>query len=179
MDLKELKQIINNEISINANNNMFGVSPIPAHTHNGTDSLPVSFGDLTNRVGAFAFTIPGASAATTTNYSVFFIAPYPVRLIGIQEAHTTAGTDGGAVTLNIEKLTGTTAPGAGTSLLSTAFDLKGTANTVLTAPSSAYPLTTTNQVSSLNLATGDRLAFKLTGTPTSVANVTVTLQLAF
>jgi len=72
------------------------------------------------------------------------------------------------VTLQVEKLTGTTAPGSGTSLLTTAFNLKSTINTVVTG-------VLTPTVGAIQLAAGDRLALKLSGTPTSVANVTVTV----
>lgn len=142
----------------------------PNHRHTGTDSLAISFGDLTNRQQAIWWTIPGTQAATATNYATIFIAPFPCTLVQAFEVHATAGTDGSAVTLQVEKLTGTTAAGSGTSLLSSAFNLKGTANTVQEA---SIVQSSTNGVRNATLQAGDRLALKKSGTLTSVANVTV------
>ena len=72
------------------------------------------------------------------------------------------------MSLDIEKLTGIIAPGSGTKITSSPFNLKGTASTVV-----AGSLSTA--VGVVQMATGNRLALRLTGTPTDVANVTVTL----
>lgn len=143
----------------------YSLSPIPAHVHDGTDSLQVSFLTLTDVLIPDSFTIPGASAATATNYSVFFIASQDMRLMSAWESHTTAGVAVGAVTVNIEKLSPGDAPGSGTDLLAAGFNLKGTINTPVQGtliPDRLEP----------NLLKGDRLALHLTGTPTTVANVT-------
>ena len=86
----------------------------------------------------------------------------------IKEVHSTAGSDVGAVTLQIEKLTGTTALDSGSTLLSTAFNLKGTANTVVSYEG-------TRLTSSRQLVEGDRLALKDAGTLTDLAGVCVTI----
>lgn len=116
--------------------------------------------------------LPGTSAATAGNYTIFYVANSAVEITAVREVHTTAGSDAGAVNVNIEKLTGTQAPGAGVALLTNntnaGFDLKGTANTV-----QAGTLTATT--ANLQLAAGDRLALKLTGTPTAVASVVATV----
>lgn len=117
------------------------------------------------------FNAPGTSGATAANYGMFFQADRAVGVASITEIHATAGTDTGAVTLQVEKLTGTTAPGSGTSLLSSAFDLKGTKNTT------QYGSLTTSNPTALALGRGDRLGVVLTGTPTAVANVVVTVIL--
>lgn len=109
--------------------------------------------------------IQGAQAVTTTNYGPFFIADRAYEIVEAREAHTAAGT-GGACTVQVERLTGTTAPGSGTVMLAAAFNLVGTANTVQTQSGSNN-----------RLNTGDRLSLKLTGTPTSVANVSVDVVL--
>ncbi len=114
--------------------------------------------------------LPGTLPATAANYGVFFIAPFACEVVSVREAHTTAGTDAGAVTLDIEKLTGTQAPDAGVSVLSATIDLKGAANTVQ-AP--ALTATTANK----RLAAGDRLCLKDAGTLTAVAGVAVTVEL--
>lgn len=150
------------------------VRHIPFHTHNGIDSPNIDFTDLLNVRLSTSHTIVGADAATAANYGTFFIAPYPLYVQAIREVHETAGSDGSAVTLQVEKLTGTTAKDSGTVLLSTAFDLKGTANTVQTGTlvTSSYP---TIQNNTQYLSTGDRLALKDSGTLTALSNVTVTV----
>lgn len=154
----------------------YDVNPIPVHVHNSIDAPPVSYSDLVDRREYISHVLFGTQAATAGNYSVFFTAPAPMLVMAINEVHTTAGTDGSAVTLQIEKLTGTTAPASGTVLLTTGFNLKGTANTVqygamVTSSNAAIQQTTTY------LGRGDRLALKLSGTPTSVANMLVTVSL--
>lgn len=109
--------------------------------------------------------IQGLQAATATNYGPFFIADRAYEIVEAREVHTALGT-GGACTVQVEKLTGTQAPGAGATVLAAAFNLVGTINTVQTQSGS-------NKI----LNAGDRLSLKLTGTPTSVANVNVDVVL--
>lgn len=99
----------------------------------------------------------------------FFIAPVKCQLIVAKEVHTTAGDDSGTVTGTLERLQGTETLGNGDELCTAGFNLKGTAETVQTA--------TLVQTSAVTLAAGDRLAFKLTGTSTTLANMVVTCQL--
>ena len=80
----------------------------------------------------------------------------------------TLGTDAGAVTGSVEKLTGTQAPGAGVTVLSATANLKGANNTV---QSPALSATAAN----LLLATGDRVGFVLSGTATAVAGLVVSV----
>lgn len=104
----------------------------------------------------------------------FFTATRAYQVIAIREVHSAAGTDVGAVNLQVTKDTGTTAPGAGTDLLTNnanaGFDLKGVANTVQTG-------TLTATEASLQLAAGDRLAVDFAGVLTAVAGVVVTVEL--
>lgn len=113
----------------------------------------------------------GTQPATAANYEVFFIAPKPCMVLEVREVHRVAGTGAGAVTLDIEKLTGTQALGAGVNVTIAAFDLKGTINTVVTKKYSALQNRTLNA--------GDRLALKDTGTLTSCAGLTVILYLIY
>lgn len=145
---------------------------LPDHQHNGFDSTRVNFTDLAQKKLYVQHVIFGTNAATTTNYSTFMIAPVACTLTAFREVHETAGTDGGAVTLTIEKLTGTTAPGAGTAMLASTLSLKATAATVQTGTMSTTPANRT-------LALGDRVALLRTGTLTSVANVTVQLEFTY
>ena len=114
--------------------------------------------------------------STTTTYAdnnqPFFIARHPCEVMWVAESHTVKGTDAGAVTLNIEKLTGTQAPGAGVEILDTAFDMKGNINTVV--QKQGLDLTANRQ-----LKNGEMLCVKFTGTKTSLAGVCVTVYLKF
>lgn len=116
-------------------------------------------------------TLDGAAAATAANYGVFFIAPFACEVVSVRENHTTAGSDAGAVTLDIEKLTGTQASGAGVAVLgATKINLKGAAETVQ-AP--ALTATAANK----QLAVGDKLNLLDAGVLTAVAGVAVTVEL--
>jgi len=140
------------------------------HRHNRFDSYPVDFSDIDNKKLYVHHTIYGADAATGANYGVFYIVPVACVITAFQEVHQTAGSDGGAVTLQLEKLSGTTAPDSGDVVLSTALSLKATANTVQNGV-----LTLTLAYRSLKA--GDRLCLKDVGTLTSVSNVTVKVEL--
>lgn len=114
------------------------------------------------------FNLAGADAATAANYGYVFVAPIPCRLVGVYEVHRTAGSDGGSVTLDIEKLTTGTAQDSGASMLASTINLKGTANT----PVVASPTTT---AANARLDVGDSVALDDAGTLTAVADVSGTL----
>lgn len=113
--------------------------------------------------------IPDTSAATAANYGVFFTATRSCRLISVKERHKTAGTDGSAVTLQIERLTSGTALDAGTELLTSALSLKATADTTQSG----------TLIQARYLTEGDSLALKDAGTLTNVAHVEVTIEIAY
>lgn len=96
---------------------------------------------------------------------VFFVAPVACTVVAVSQVHSVAA--GGTSTLQLVKDTGTDAPGAGTDLLSAAFDLNATANTVQTGT-----LTGT-----LTLAVGNRLAIDFANTIQSTAGLVVTVLL--
>lgn len=104
----------------------------------------------------------------------FFIANYPCVVTDIRYIHQTAGSDAGAVNVQVTKDTGTNAPGAGTDLLlnnaGAGFDCKGTANTVQVGSLVVDPLVRT-------LAAGDRLALDFAGTVTALVGVVVAVNL--
>lgn len=107
---------------------------------------------------------------------------YPVRdyleIIEAAEAHTTAGTNGSAVTGTIEKLTGTQAPGAGANMFKTStFDLKTAANTVSRLTASSLTGLSVAQRAAQFLSPGDRIGFTFTGTLTTLAGVACTVIL--
>jgi hypothetical protein len=105
---------------------------------------------------------------------VAFIADGPYEVIAAREVHETAGTDGSAVTLDIKKVTGTTAGASGTTVLASTFDLKSTAKTVVTK-NGASGLTAT--LADRRLAAGDRLYLDFTGTLTALVGGMVTIYL--
>lgn len=135
------------------------------HNHDGVNSQKVLQSSFVTA------TLPNTDPATAANYGIFFTATRPCAVKAISEVHTTAGTNVGAVTLQIERLTGTQAPDAGTVLLATAFNLKGTANTVQRGALIASGL--------VGLKLGDRLCLKDAGTLTSVAGLNVTVELTY
>ena len=116
--------------------------------------------------------VQGTDAATASNYGIFFVNPLEtiLRIHSIAEVHQVAGSDAGTVSLQIERLQGTEALDAGDALLSTAFDLKGTANTV------QYGTLVSNG-ELLQLNKGDRLALKDSGVLTAVENVCISIIL--
>ena len=115
------------------------------------------------------WSLNGTAAATATNYGKIFTALRAYDIIEVSEVHAVAGSDGGAVTLNLERLQGTEALGAGDEILATAFSLKSTANTVLTKK--------TTDLQNRKLSIGDRIALKDGGVLTAVDDVQVTILL--
>lgn len=111
------------------------------------------------------YTFTGTPAATDL---VFFVATRAMRIVAIRQVHSVAA--GGASTLQVVKDTGTSAPGAGTDLLATAFNLNATANTV---QSGALSITAAD----LSLAAGDRLAVDFADAIQSSAGVVVTVEM--
>lgn len=143
---------------------------LPDHFHNRYDASPINFIDIYQKKVWVQHTVYGTDAATATNYGVFYIVPAACYITKFQEVHQTAGSDGGAVTVTLEKLTGTTALDSGTDVLASVLSLKATANTVQTG-------TLTSTLGARTLAAGNRLALKDAGVLTAVANVTVLIEL--
>lgn len=113
----------------------------------------------------------GAAPATAANYGIFYTHTQadPVRVEFITGRHETAGNDAGAVTLAIHKVASAAAKSAGATVHSSTYNLKGTADT----NASLAVLTTSAAV----LNQGDSLAAILTGTPTTIAGLCVTVGL--
>jgi len=130
--------------------------------------------EITDKDGFYiTVSLPGVLSQTTGYYDQFFIARQPIEVLRVSEVHTTAETAEGSAYLDIEKLTGTTAPGSGTSILASEqyFDLKSTANTVSNRENF------TGLSSARQLKENERLALKDLGTATlsSLTGVQVTL----
>jgi hypothetical protein len=100
---------------------------------------------------------------------VIGIVPVKCELVKVMEAHGTAGSDGGAVTLSIERLQGTETSSNGDQVVAATINLKGTANTVQTG--------TIVKTSNIHqFAAGDRVGVNVTGTTTSLATMVVSCQ---
>ena len=140
---------------------------ISDHKHNGFDSSRIMWKDLVQRKIFVSHTVVGADAATAANYGVFWIARFKGYVSGFSVVHQVASTSG---TLQLEKLTGTTAPDSGVNMLSSALSLSSTANTVQSGV-----LTTT--LADINFNIGDRLCLKDAGTLTNGSNVTVVVEI--
>jgi len=104
------------------------------------------------------------STDTTKN---LFIADAAYLVTAIREVHGTASTSG---TLQIEKLTGTTAAGSGTNMMTGTVSLSATANTVVSG-------TLTATTATLTLAAGDRIGGVLAGTLTNLAGCVIVISL--
>lgn len=107
--------------------------------------------------------------ANTVDANVF-IATGPCEVVAVSEAHTVAGSDVGAVTLDVTKCDGTEAPSAGVTVLASTFDLKGAADTVV---DKALTATKANR----KLVDGERLGVNVTGTLTALAGGVVTIRI--
>jgi hypothetical protein len=136
-------------------------------------SFPTSWEQIMRKGGVFiTANLFGTTPATAANYEVFFTAERAMDIMEVTETHRVAGTDAGAVSLNLEILDPGEALDAGDTVLSTAFNLKSTINTPVTYSG-------TNLTSTRTLKPGQRLALKDSGTLTAVAGLSVTVYLRF
>jgi hypothetical protein len=110
----------------------------------------------------------GNMGASSASGDQCFVANRAYQVVAVRATWSHVGGSGAAAT--VEKLTGTTAPGSGAALLTAAFDLTTTANTVGTG-------TLTATTSDLQLAAGNRLGVKLSGTLTALTGLNVTVYL--
>src|SRR5665213_1440701 len=118
--------------------------------------------------------IPPASVYLNANGAIatktFYLNVIPgTTIAAVSMRWSTAGTNGSAVTADVTKDTGTSVPGGGTTILAAAQSVKGAANTTVCPALSAT-------ASVLQMAAGDRLALKMTGTLTALAGLVVTVS---
>ncbi len=154
----------------------YGFSEVPRHVHNGSDSPSLPFSSISPFVERINYTLYGATAATAANYGVFWVAPKACTVTGVAEVHQTKGTDGGAVTLQIEKLANSAAPGAGINILTTALNLKSADGTI---QSGTLVKTSTNSRPDASLQANERLCLVDSGTLTGLVNVTVQILINY
>jgi len=121
-------------------------------------------------------TIPVPVVMKAPATQVVFVVPSAMngaRLTGIKEIHATAETTTTDLTgqLVLDRTSGT-APGTGTSLLTSGFTLTATANT-------AQDGTLIANESLLRMRTGDRLTFSLSGSVNELAGLVATMFFSF
>lgn len=151
-----------------------------------TETIPATAGDFRGKVGKLVsasmallevpvampvhrFFITSKILAAEVDTHIFTaIRPCIVRAVSY--IPRVAGTDAGAVTLDVMKIDAVEAPSAGTTMLGAALNLKGTADTVQNATLAA--------IAARTLAAGNGIAIDVTGTLTAVVGVlTVELEL--
>lgn len=111
---------------------------------------------------------PLSSTACPASAAVgnIFIANRIYRIKGVRASLVLQGT---SVTVNVTKESGTTAPGAGTAVITAAMAL-AVSNTVVAGTLAAATAT-------LTMAAGDRLSFTIGGTVGSATGLTITVML--
>jgi hypothetical protein len=112
--------------------------------------------------------IAGVLAQTAGNYGIIFIARHPIEIMRISEVHTAAGTDAGAVTLDVKKASSGTAIASGTTLLASTFSLKSTADTPIVKEGVGL-------ASDRILKENDRIGLVVSGTLTDLSDVCITI----
>lgn len=96
------------------------------------------------------------------------------EIVEARETHKTAGSDGGGLTLTVEKLTGTQAVGGGANCFKTStFNLRAAADTPQLLKASLLSALSVAQRAAQLFAPGDRLGFVITGVTTAVVGTAV------
>ncbi len=111
----------------------------------------------------------GAAGSVAANYDQVFTARHPMEILRITAVWSVASTSG---TLQMEKLIGTQAPGAGTAIMTTTISTAGAANTPVVRQDGQF-------TTACQLLEGDRLAFIDGGTLTNLVGLNVTLYCKF
>lgn len=127
--------------------------------------------DTIQRKDGFYLVFPfmGTSGDTAVNYDQVFTARHPMEILWIAACWSAASTSG---TVQLEILSGTQAPGSGSTVLVAAISTAGTANAVVQRQGT--DLTTNRQ-----LTQGDRLAFIDGGDLSNLVGLHVTLYCKF
>ncbi len=140
----------------------------------GSDNIQLGEEVFTPVRRTLKFTLATAASLVTQH---FLIIPAACRLVGISEIHATAESTAATMTAYIEKLTGTTAPGSGTTVMSGTFDMKGVANTRQVAML-ATTGTADSDAADLQFAAGDRVGIKFSVAGTELAGVAISITVA-
>ena len=115
--------------------------------------------------GSYPVILDNLNATTAVNQP-FFIAPYPVEVVGISTTYSVNSTSGNAM---VEKTPGTTAIGSGNNLMTAVSDWAVNAN------NSVVNATLVTTSSFLQLAKGDRLSAIFAGTKTGLIGGTISV----
>lgn len=133
-----------------------------------------ALGDFKVQIEEFV-AIVNLTAASTAAQDVFISAPgQNFQVTGVTATFGTASSSG---TLDVVKCTGTTAAAAGTSVLTGTVSLAGTANTPLQGTLTSTTATIQLTGGPVSAPTFDRLAIKLGGTLTSLADCLVQIRI--
>lgn len=136
----------------------------------------ITFPDLDIHPGDIFITHTFANVDSTYEESSLdtpvFLCPGGINyhVVSVDEIHTVAGTDGGAVSLDVKVCSGTQAPSAGQSVLASVINLKATANTLQSAGLNSTP-------ANLDISGEERLCVVFSGTQTSLQGGCVTIRL--
>lgn len=109
--------------------------------------------------------VPGADAADATLYPIFYVATVQCFLLEAKLRHDVNSTSG---VVDVEKIVDGVAKGSGGSMLVSKFDISTGARTTIRK-------TTTITLAGFQLAPGDAVALRATGTLTNAKDVCVTL----
>src|ERR1017187_4708281 len=96
MDDTQVRQIINDELQKYSTKNMFGISNIPAHAHDGVSGQQVDFSNLNNRSRFILYRIVGpvTSVAVANTVGGNFVMPFVGNFVSAGFTVDTAGTTG-------------------------------------------------------------------------------------
>jgi len=122
--------------------------------------------EVTRKYGyQMTHTMIGSTPNNAQYYGIIWNITHPVEIMRVFVSFGTSSTSG---TLQLEKLTGTQASGAGTNIFKSAFSTSGTANTVVEKKG-------IDMASDRQFRTGDRLGLVNGGTLTSLTNLVITI----
>lgn len=97
------------------------------------------------------------------------------EVVEVTEVHGTAGTDAGAVTVDVKKASSGTAISGGTSVLASTFNAKSTINTPVSKTAGNGGLS--SSLATRTVTSGQMLGLDLTGVLTALAGLSVTISL--
>ncbi len=122
--------------------------------------IHVTYGANAALLDGFVFTAPNGSA---------------FEILGVTEVHDVAGSDGGAVTIDVVRCASGTTVASGSTLLASTFDAKSTADTPVekTIANGGVHQTYERRV----ITAGQAVAINFTGTLTALVGVAITIWL--
>ena len=131
-------------------NSQYGVSPVPAHTHNGTDSMLVDEKNLVNKKEFILYRIvaPATNTAVASTVGGDYVMPYNGYVTNLGVTVDTAGITG-TTTVDFKK--------SGVSILKTLVTVDSTEKTSRTA---AIPPIINQNLQNFNI--GDIFTFDIT-----------------